>query len=414
MQFVNLSVRASACVAVSVAALAGTAVASPAWFDQATASQNISAIAQGAGMPGISVAVRRLDQPGVGTAVWGTRRVSTGEAVTAADRFHCGSNSKAFTAQVAARAVDSGAIGWNTTIGEVFGGDSTIDPGYAGVTLGQLLSHQGGTPQLGEFAEWDPLYSIPGTPSEQRLAFSRSVLSQPRAVAPGASLGERYSNAGYSIAAAMVERRTGQTWESAVGEVFNQGMGLNVEVGAPGRSDGTAQPAGHLVLNGVVVEYGSEWSLPSAVAPAGDLNMSMADLSEFGLQHLRALSGLSNTLGLTAESVATLHDFTLGDDYGMGWFPIGDPSRGIYGFGHDGSTSVFNSLLFVDSINGLSIAVGSNGYLGSQEELYITPALFEAMVAARQAAIPSPGAGVVVTMGAVMAARRRRSVAKEC
>lgn len=401
---------------VSVYVVAGTALAvtaerswaQPAWFDQSFASARIQAIAQSNDLPGMSAAIRRLDQPGVGTAVWGVRRVSTGEAITPADRFHVGSNGKAFTAQIAARAVESGEISWDTTVDQVFGGDSSIDPGYRGVTLRQLLSHQGGTPNLGSFDEWAPLYNLPGSASDQRLAFARGVLAQPRAIPAGTSPDERYSNAGYNIAAAMVERATGRSWESSVDQLFNQGMGLNVQIGGPGRNDGTSQPAGHLRRDGAVEEFGSTWALPSAVAPAGDLNMTPSDLAEFGLQHLRGLSGLDNTLGLTPATVFTLHDYAFDGYYGLGWYQFGDPSQGIYGFGHSGSTSIFNTLLFVDTINGFSIAVASNGYLGSLDTLDLTLISIDGVLALRAAAIPSPSAAMVLALGTGLLARRRR------
>jgi CubicO group peptidase (beta-lactamase class C family) len=238
----------SLCVIAAIALVSPLAHAQPVWFDQAQASARIRDIQLASGAPAMSAAIVRLDGQGVGTAVSGIRRVGDSALVTPDDRFHVGSNSKAFTAQIAARAVDAGQISWDTTVDEIFGAQTAIDPGYAGVTLRQLLTHQGGTPQFGSFDDWFPLGSLPGTPTQQREKMAQNILSAPRAIAPGVSPFERYSNSGFGIAAAMVERATGQAWESMVTQTFNTGMGLGVHVGAPG-ADGTAQPYGHVVLD---------------------------------------------------------------------------------------------------------------------------------------------------------------------
>lgn len=395
----------------AVSCLAGTAIAQSAWFDQAQAQQRIASIAAANDVPGISVAVRSLNNSGVGTAAAGVLRVSTGEAVTTENRFHVGSNSKAFTATIAARAVDAGQISWDTTIAESFANEPWIDPSYASITLRQLLTHHAGTPNVGNpLTEWPALYDIPGTPAQQRSSFARSVLSTPRAVAPDADIDERYSNAGTSIAAAMVERATGVSWEASVQQVFNQQMGLNVQVGFPGRNDGSIQAYGHLRFDGVLEEFGPENALPSAIAPAGDLSMTMSDLAEFGIQHLRALSGTSNTLGLSQASILALHDDTFqGGPHAMGWYAIEDPGLEIYGFGHGGSTFVFSSILVVDPVNGYSIAVGTNGYTGTLiDELNPNVFLYEAVAATRASVVPSPSAGALMALGLSAAVRRRR------
>jgi CubicO group peptidase (beta-lactamase class C family) len=392
-----------------VSCFAGAAIAQPAWFDQSQAQRRIASIAAAREVPGISVAVRSLNDSGVGAAAAGVLRISTGEAVTTENRFHVGSNSKAFTATIAARAVDAGQISWDTTIAEAFADEPAIDPSYAQVTLRQLLTHHGGAPAFPDVDSWLPLNALSGTPAQQRSTFARSVLSSPRAVAPGADIDTRYSNAGISIAAAMVEHATGVSWEDSIQQVFNEQMGLNVQIGFPGRNDGSSQAYGHLLIDGVTSEFGPDYVLPSAIAPAGDLSMSMPDLAEFGIQHLRALSGASNTLGLSAASVLALHDDTfLGGPYAMGWYPIDEPGLELYGFGHSGSTSVFNSILVVDTVNGYSIAVGTNGYTGTLDAFDLTPMLLDAVVATRASVVPSPSSAALPALGLSSAVRRRR------
>jgi D-alanyl-D-alanine carboxypeptidase len=393
----------------SVFALVGSAssaLAQPDWFDQSQATARIQQIQAASGAPGLSAAIIRLDGQGIGTAVAGLRRIDQSASISAANRFHVGSNSKAFTAQIAARAVDSGAISWDTTIDEVFGVDSNIDPSYAGTTLRQLLTHQAGTPQFRDYVDWAPLGSLPGTPTQQRLAFSQDILSKPRAVATGADPSERYGNSSFGIAAAMVERATGHSWESMIDSAFNQGMGLNVEVGAPGQ-DGSSQPFGHVLFNDQLLIIGpdSPFQLPSAVSPSGNLSMSVSDLAEFGRQHLRAVAGLSSTLGLSASAVEALHDTSYaGGPFGMGWFDFNIPAINLHGFGHDGSTTAFDSILVVDTENGYAIAAASNGDLTGNG---IGNSLIDAVLAMRASVVPTPAVIPTLVLGAALASRRR-------
>lgn len=386
------------------------ALAQPAWFDQATASQRIDDLRQQAGFPGLSAAIIRLDGQGTGTAVSGVRTLGEPAPIAAADRFHVGSNSKAFTAQVAARAVDAGLISWDTTLGQSFAGEFAIDPTYANVTLRELLTHNGGTPGFGSFEDWQPLQNLPGTPTQQRLGFAQQVLTQPRAVPPGADESERYSNAGFGIAAAMVERATGVAWEAAITQTFNTGMGLNVELGAPGQ-DGSDQPRGHAEFEGqpIIIGPDSPFFIPAAVGPAGNLSMSMTDLAQFGRQHLRALGGLTNTLDLSASSLAALHDTSfLGGPFGMGWFDINSPELGLAGYGHDGSTTAFATFLFVDPANGYAVAVGCNGFIPGTFDLDGNLALGLAVQAMRDSIIPAPGAAALFGLGGLTLGLRRR------
>src|SRR6185503_8170193 len=92
--------------------------------------------------------------PAVAAAAWqngklveiaavGERKLGDPTKVTTKDYWHLGSNGKAMTATLIAIFVDRGAIKFDDTVGKWF---KKIDPGYAKVTLDQLLRHEGGAP----------------------------------------------------------------------------------------------------------------------------------------------------------------------------------------------------------------------------------------------------------------------------
>ncbi len=88
--------------------------------------------------------------------------------------------------------------------------------GYRTVTLAQLLAHAGRIPQYTQpsRARMEELSSLAGWPTAQRLAFVGQVLSRE---SPNTGAGDAaYSNAGYTAAAVMLERATGESWEDLV------------------------------------------------------------------------------------------------------------------------------------------------------------------------------------------------------
>ena len=189
----------------------------------------------------------------VDTATSGLARIDTATPVGADTRFGIGSNTKAMTAYVAARLVDRGLIQWNSRVLDVLPElRPTTLPVFADVTLEQLLDHKGGlraytdAVDLDDFAAFlqtvtDPL---PATETGRRLFFVQHVLGQtpPDGVVPGTTFS--YSNAGYALAAAMLEKVTGQGYEALFDAELTQPLGVP---GAWGPSDltGATQPHGY-------------------------------------------------------------------------------------------------------------------------------------------------------------------------
>ncbi|HTE56948.1 MAG TPA: serine hydrolase domain-containing protein, partial [Kofleriaceae bacterium] len=132
----------------------------------------------------------RADLPAIAGAVWrgpslvaigasGVRRLGDSTRVTTDDRWHLGSDTKAMTATLIGIHVDRGRIHFEDTIGTLFAGE-TIDPGYADVTLDQLLHHRGGVPADIPADVWSKMWSDGDAPGA-RLDAVRAILSRPPA-----------------------------------------------------------------------------------------------------------------------------------------------------------------------------------------------------------------------------------------
>ena len=93
-------------------------------------------------IPAIAYGVIRNDSVLIENAI-GYRNIETREKVSLGDLFHIGSNTKAFTAFLAAKLIENGLISWNTKFYDLYPEmKPQSNPAYAEITLQQLLSHR--------------------------------------------------------------------------------------------------------------------------------------------------------------------------------------------------------------------------------------------------------------------------------
>src|SRR5262245_41737069 len=171
-----------------------------------TLEQELEQIRAEAKLPALAAAAWQNGKL-VEIAAVGVRKAGDASAkVTTKDQWHLGSNTKAMTATLIAIYVDRGALHWDDALGKWF---KKIDPGYAKVTLDQLLRHQGGAPGDPPADLWKQLWDD-GDKPDARAKFVQGILSHKPAQQPGTFV---YSNAGYTIAGAMLEKATGKRWE---------------------------------------------------------------------------------------------------------------------------------------------------------------------------------------------------------
>ena len=150
-------------------------------------------------------------------AAVGVRKYGDPTLVTTNDQFHIGSCTKSMTATLAAMFIEEGKLRWDTTIGEVFPElKGKMDQRYETVTVEQLLTHRGGVPKKPPGAAWKRAWKQQGTPMEQRQEFIAAVLAAPPEAAPGKKM--IYSNQGYAIVGAMLEKIADKPWEHLITE----------------------------------------------------------------------------------------------------------------------------------------------------------------------------------------------------
>ena len=168
----------------------------------------------------------------------GVRALGHSEAVTTNDRWHIGSDTKAFTATMIARLVEKGVMHFDDTLAASFPAFAeAMDPAYRNVTVLQLLSHTAGLPPLTDDKDLPPFLAVIKSANgvkAQREAIARKYLAMP----PASKAGEFvYSNLGFIIAGAIAEAKTGKTWEDLIREQIFTPLGIkNAGFGTPGHA----------------------------------------------------------------------------------------------------------------------------------------------------------------------------------
>ena len=290
----------------------------------------------------------------VDLASTGVRKAGGAAAVMSADLFHLGSMTKAMTATMLATLVDEGTLTWNMTMDQAFPEVArTMDSRYQDVTLEQLLTHTSGLPRYTTDPEWQSIPAFSGTPPEQRQAFARMLLTRPPIGPAGVY---RYSNAGYSLAAAIAERVTGESWEQLMQERVFGPLGITPHYGWPLLS-GSDEPWGHRLKNGTVIPHdpADNYRVPTVLAPAGDVSLSILDYSLFARLHLLGLEGRDGAI-LSAEAIQRLHHPVLA--YSCGWHE--ELVDGVQTSWHRGTCDTFDTFVFLQPSRGVGVIAFTN------------------------------------------------------
>lgn len=326
----------------------------------ATKAASIEAICKEHNVPALAVVVTKdgqiCDRAAAGVRKWGDAT-----PVTTNDVFHIGSCTKSMTATLAAIFIEQGKLRWDTTIAEVFPElKGKMDKQYATVTVEQLLHHRGGVPGEPPAAAWKRAWLELGTPTQQRREFIEAVLQKPPAAKPGEK--EIYSNQGYAVVGAMLEKISGQDFESLMTEKLFKPLHMDTAgFGSPGAEGKIDQPWGHMHKLFMTVPMQSD--NPPAISPAGRVHCSLDDLARYAMFHLRENS--TNGL-LKPETLARLHkpDGTNinspMENYACGWVILQRGWAGGRTLWHNGSNTMWYIVMWLAPEKNLCVIAATN------------------------------------------------------
>ena len=298
------------------------------------------------GLPALAAVAMRHGKL-VANAAAGVRKLGAPDLVTIDDQWHLGSITKSMTATLAGMMVDEGKLNWHSTIAEVFPElEDAMHPAWRAVTLEQLLTHRSGAPPHPPVDLWAEALKQKGTPTEQRLALLRGTVCRPPEEPPGKKF--LYSNEGYAIAGAMIERVSGRAWEDLLRERLFKPLEMkSAGFGAPASPGKPDQPWGHFGAIGELrpVTPGPLADNPPAIGPAAAVHATLADLARYANWHAdwdRAEPRL-----LSQETFKRLHKRVPGQNYAMGWLVEERDWGGGDVLWHKGSNAMFYAVMWV-------------------------------------------------------------------
>ncbi len=268
-----------------------------------------------------AAALIQIDGKIAAEAAIGVRAIGHRKSVTPRDRWHIGSDTKAFTATLIARLVEQGVMHFDDTLADSFPAFANdIDPAYRTVTVTQLLNHTAGLPTLTDDKDLPPVLALIKPAKDvraQRLLVARKYLFEP----PASKIGEfEYSNLGFMIAGAIAEAHTGKSWEELIRTQIFAPLGIrHAGFGVPGKGGMTKQPWGHKEAGAKLVALDPadpDSDNPAVIGPAGTINISLRDWALFAQDHLDGVNGRGKLL--KAETYRIIHT-PVTERYTFGW-----------------------------------------------------------------------------------------------
>ncbi|NQZ05753.1 MAG: beta-lactamase family protein [Algicola sp.] len=303
------------------------------------------------GLPALS-AVMVHDGQIIEMSASGLRSINSGVAVTTDDKWHVGSLAKSMTSTLAALLVKQGTLQWNTTIAEVFPElQGVMRTEYESVRFDELLSHTSGLTT--NIHNINAYYNRTDDITTQR----QQVIEESLVRAPAVSQGQfNYSNLGYMIAGAMMERLTGNSWETLLSNnLFSALLMTNSGFGAPDTLENLTQPVGHQMT-------GNSWrpirsgntDNPAILGPAGTVHVTLTDMGNYLAAHLAGARGLDVDGLLSAAEFEKLHTPLAIGDYALGWGVVNNSLQ------HSGSNTMWLATMLINPEKNLALFVATN------------------------------------------------------
>ncbi|MBY0230895.1 MAG: beta-lactamase family protein [Gemmataceae bacterium] len=265
-------------------------------------------------IPALGVAVVTSDGLYAGM-LRGVRKAGTRIGVTEKDKWHLGSDTKAFTALLAAVLAEKKLIDLDQTLEAAFPSlAKKMQAPYRKATLDQLLRHKGGLKNhLTGGKGW---WIVPTTlkPRAQRLdAVARGLALKPVAD-PGTKFS--YSNLGYVVLAAAIEQKTGEEYAKLLEKHVLEPLGIKDagygpmntlgKTDQPWQHDDKGRPRDSALVN----------DNPPVMSPSARLHMSLPSWALFAQEQLKGAKGKGKLL--SAEGYKRLHAPAEGEGYAPG------------------------------------------------------------------------------------------------
>ncbi|MFF8937699.1 serine hydrolase domain-containing protein [Streptomyces paradoxus] len=309
-----------------------------------------------------------------GTTVWtGARTSVEGHAPDENVQYRIGSITKTFTAVLVLRLRDEGALDLGDPLEKHLPGT-----GVGEATVAELLAHTGGLAAETPGPWWER------SPGALRPELADVLGERPLLAAPGRRF--HYSNPGYALLGALIEKLRGAPWEEVLRREVLEPLGLHrtsVLPQAPHAGGWAVHPWADVMLPEPTEDLGR-------MAPAGQLWSTTGDLARFAVFLVqgdeRVLSAESLREMRTPAAAHEAADVASGYAYCLGMEIRRRNGRSLVG--HTGSLPGFLACLMIsvdDDVAAIALANSTSGPL-----LFAVAADLVSIVAEAEPRIPAP------------------------
>jgi D-alanyl-D-alanine carboxypeptidase len=267
---------------------------------------------------------------------FGYRRINGNEKepATSGTKYRIGSITKTFTAVMIFQLVEEEKLKLTDTLDRFF----PQVPNAAGITIGQMLAHRSGIPNLQADGSWGM------QPRTQDEVVARIARGKPD-FEPDA--GHRYSNAGYNLLGYIVEKVSGKPYREALEERITLRIGLEgTYLGAGNTDPGRNEALSYRYIGGWKEAAELDFSVPGG---AGSILSTPADMTKF----IQALFDLKLVSHASLERMTTMRD-----GEGMGIEPFSFAGKTLYG--HTGGSNSSGAWLAYFPEEKLALAYTTN------------------------------------------------------
>jgi len=319
-------------------------------------------------IPGMAVAVVQ-DGEVIYAKGFGMKKLGGTDPVTTGTVFQIGSTSKAFTSALVASVVEEGKVGWKDRVIMHLPYFAMADPWVTEEfqVRDLMAQHSGMKPYAGDFLAmigFDRDYIVRSTANIPPVYSFRSEFS--------------YVNNLWVTAAALVEAKTGRSWEQNLQERILDPLGMSATTCSMAELLRTADRSTfHLLEEGKVKAIPEDWFLfnwPYVYGPAGGINSNIIDMAKWMIFQLGEGTYQGKKI-MEQENLLATHvpQTPIGSgksSYCMGWLKSEHhPYPLIW---HNGATSGSGTLVMLVPELDLGIVILSNLVTPATDALGVT------------------------------------------
>jgi CubicO group peptidase (beta-lactamase class C family) len=256
--------------------------------------------------------------------------------------------------------VADGLIQWSSTISQIFPEYSAqMHAQWREIPIEWLLQNRSGAPGAPPAALWNDMWYFPGAPREARIHLMTNITKTAPAATPGTTY--LYSNTGFAIAGAMLEKVSNRAWEDLVRDRIFHPLGITGSgFGVPATPRYLDEPWGHSLQNGVMTpaQPGIGADNPTGNGPAGAMHMTLMDQARYTMLHINAAKDRTGLLSVA--SATKLHTPPSGQDYAMGWIAVQRPWANGTALTHSGSNTQWFTVIWMAPNREFAVVVNTN------------------------------------------------------